>query len=282
VSDELDGGEDDEDARNSDLETDEEPAPFGSARGPEPAAYEASIHRVRKAYEQVYDQLRELIVSGEVQRGERLPNETVLAREFGVSRGTVREALRILAAQNLIRTAKGAGGGSFVTLPTVDHISEFLQANISLLSDVENVELGEFLEARDLLEVFAARLAARRHTEADVERMRQTIVDDPLSLTAEGRFAHNKEFHSAVLGASGNTLLCISAQPIFSILQTNLSRTKLESDFPVRVNDHHREILDAIETGDGAAAEKRMHEHLEYLRDTYEKIWRDTGSKSRS
>ena len=240
----------------------------------------SSIHRVRKAYEQVYDQLRELITTGELERGERLPNETVLASDFGVSRGTVREALRILAAQNLIRTAKGAGGGSFVTLPTVDHISEFLQANISLLSEVEDVELGEFLEARELLEAFAARLAASRHTEADIERMRQSVVADPMALSVESRFVHNKEFHSAVLGASGNTLLCISAQPIFSILQTNLSRTELDSRFPVRVNDDHREILDAIEAGDADGAERHMRHHLEYLRGTYERIWRVPGAVS--
>ncbi len=63
---------------------------------------------------------------GRLARGERLPNETLLAREFGVSRATVREALRLLAAQNLIRTAKGAGGGSYVTLPTVDHLSDYM------------------------------------------------------------------------------------------------------------------------------------------------------------
>ena len=271
-----------DDRSDSEAEVEHEEARFGSPLGLEPTSKEASIHRVRKAYEQVYDQLRELIVSGEVPRGERLPNETVLAREFGVSRGTVREALRILAAQNLIRTAKGAGGGSFVTMPTVDHISEFLQANISLLSDVENVELGEFLEARDLLEVFAARLAASRHNAEDIERMRSTIVDDPASLSTESRFAHNKEFHSAVLGASGNTLLCISAQPIFSILQTNLSRTKLASAFPLRVNEDHRKILAAIESGDESAAETQMHEHLEYLRGTYENIWLDPDKKGHS
>ena len=85
------------------------------------------VRRVRKAYEQVADQLRELIMTGELAPGERLPNEALLAREFGVSRATVREALRVLAAQNLLRTAKGAGGGSYVTIPTVDHISEFLR-----------------------------------------------------------------------------------------------------------------------------------------------------------
>ena len=83
--------------------------------------------RVRKSYEQVADQLRELIVSGSIPQGGRLPTETVLARDFGVSRATVRESLRLLAAQGLIRTAKGQTGGSYVTLPTVDHISESLE-----------------------------------------------------------------------------------------------------------------------------------------------------------
>jgi GntR family transcriptional repressor for pyruvate dehydrogenase complex len=87
-----------------------------------------TVRRVRKAYEQVADQLRELIVSGKLAPGERLPIESALAREFGVSRATIREALRVLAAQGLVRTAKGPAGGSFVTLPSVDHISSFVQA----------------------------------------------------------------------------------------------------------------------------------------------------------
>jgi len=133
------------------------------------------VRRVRKAYEQVNDQLRELIVSGELAPGERLPNEAVLAREFGVSRATVREALRILTAQNLIRTTKGAGGGSYVTLPTVDHISEFLRGNLNLLSESDHVTLEEFLELRELIEVPAARLAAERASTSDVDRLRDTI-----------------------------------------------------------------------------------------------------------
>ncbi len=241
----------------------------------------APIQRVRKAYEQVYDQLRELIMSGELARGERLPNEAVLARDFGVSRGTVREALRVLAAQNLIRTAKGAGGGSFVTLPTVDHISEFLQANIGLLSESQDVSLEEFLEARELLEVFAARRAAARRAPRDIERMRDTIVDDPNGLSNEERFFYNKEFHSAVLDASSNTLLCIAAQPIFSVLQTNLSRSELGAGFPAHVNDDHREILEAIEAGDADLAAERMRSHMAYLRQIYVGIWHDPQAPPR-
>lgn len=232
------------------------------------------IMRVRKAYEQVYDQLRELIMSGKLARGERLPKEAVLARDFGVSRGTVREALRVLAAQNLIRTAKGAGGGSFVTLPAVDHISEFLRLNISLLSESEDVTLDEFLEVRDLLEGFATKLAAQRRAPEDIAVMQATIQQDPLSHTSEERFVMNKDFHSALVTASRNTLLSISAQPIYSVLQANIDRSKVAPSFYVHVNDDHREILEAIEAGDPELAHSRMHDHLRFLRKTYEKSWR--------
>lgn len=237
----------------------------------------APVTRVRKAYEQVYDQLRELIMRGELARGERLPNETVLAREFGVSRGTVREALRALAAHNLIQTVKGASGGSFVTLPTVDHISEFLQANIGLLSESNDVTLGEFLEARQLLEVFAARQCAVRRSDADLARLRDTIVESPISLPAEERFVYNESFHSAVLDGAGNTLLRIAAQPIFSVLQTNFSREAQSPRFAKRVDQDHRAILDAIERGDGEAAALGMQEHLDYLSRTYTNMWRQGG-----
>ncbi len=78
----------------------------------------------------------------------------------------------MLAAQNLIRTAKGAGGGSYVTLPSVDGVSDFVHSSISLLADADDVTLEELLEARELLEVPAARLAASGATEEELERLR--------------------------------------------------------------------------------------------------------------
>jgi GntR family transcriptional repressor for pyruvate dehydrogenase complex len=238
----------------------------------EPAAM--PVRRVRKAYEQVNDQLRELIVSGELAPGERLPNETVLAREFGVSRATVREALRILAAQNLIRTTKGAGGGSYVTLPTVDHISEFLRGNLNLLSESEHVTLEEFLELRELIEVPAARLAATRSSAGDVDRLRDSIPDEPLRMTTQEQFVYNKGFHTVIVEACGNTLLYIAAQPVFTVLQTHLARSSLGQSFHRSINEHHHRILAAIEAGDADAAAEEMRTHLEYLRPAYERAWR--------
>lgn len=248
---------------------------FAGLRAVERPPGAVPVRRVRKAYEQVADQLRELIVQGDLAAGERLPNEALLAHEFGVSRATIREALRVLAAQNLIRTAKGAGGGSYVTLPSVDHISEFLKATIGLLSDSRDVTLEELLEARELLEVPAARRAAERRREGDVERLREAIPGEPLKLGTREQFVYNTEFHSAVMELCGNTLLVIAAQPIFTVLQTNLARSALGRSFHTSINQQHRRIVEAIDAGDADAAESEMRSHLDFLVPYYEHAWRN-------
>jgi GntR family transcriptional repressor for pyruvate dehydrogenase complex len=232
-----------------------------------------------KAYEAVAAELREQIHEGALAQGARLPNETVLAAAFGVSRATVREALRLLAAQSLIRTAKGAGGGSYVTFPSVDHISESLRSGINLLTAAENVTLEELLEARELLEVPAARLAARRRAEEDLQRLRASIPPEPLRLDTEEQFAQNRDFHSVVIDAAGNTLLSIAAQPVFRVLQTNLARSSLGGRFHRVINDHHRAIAAAIESADERTAEREMRSHLEFLRPFYEQAWRHAAAE---
>jgi DNA-binding FadR family transcriptional regulator len=206
--------------------------------------------------------------------GTRLSNEIVLADELGVSRATVREALRLLGAENLIRTAKGARGGSFVTVPSADHLSESLRSGLGRLAHAEHVTLEELLEARELLEVPAARLAARRRRDEDVDRLRASIPREPLRLGTQEQFVYNREFHAVVIETCGNTMLAIAAQPIFEVLQTHLSRSKLGHAWHRAINQHHRSITAAIESGDEDAAGGEMYDHLEYLRPSYEKAWR--------
>ena len=232
-----------------------------------------------KAYEQIADQLRELITTGRLAPGERLPNEGTLAQQFGVSRATVRESLRVLSAQNLVRTAKGSGGGSYVTLPSIDHISEFLRSNFNLMTASQDVSLEDLLEARMLLEVPAARLAAERRSEKGLARLQATIPDELLLLSVQDQFAFNKSFHTEVLEACGNKLLYISAQPIFTVLQRALQRSSLSTGFHRAINESHRRIAAAIATGDADAAEREMRDHLEHLRPEYERTWRLAQSK---
>jgi DNA-binding FadR family transcriptional regulator len=240
------------------------------------------VRRVRKAYEQVADQLRELIMAGELSQGARLPNEALLAREFGVSRATIREALRVLAAQSLIHTAKGAGGGSYVTLPSVDHISSFLSSNINLLTGNRDLTLEELIEARMLLEIPAARLAAERRREEDLERLRSSIPPDAVRIDTREEFVHNAEFHTTIIEACGNTLLYIAAQPVFSTLSTHLARSTLGKRFHRDVHRHHETILAAVGAGDAHAAGAEMQSHLEYLVPYYEKAWRSLKPRRRA
>jgi DNA-binding FadR family transcriptional regulator len=228
-----------------------------------------------KAYEEVAARLREEIQDRVLPTGARLPNEVVLAEQFGVSRATLREALRLLAAQNLIRTAKGAGGGSYVTVPSADNLSESLRSGLGLLTAAEDVTLEELLEVRELLEVPAAEIAARRRADEHVERLRAAIPGEPLRLGTQEQFVYNADFHSIVIEACGNTLLTIAAQPIFAVLQTHLARSRLGRKFHIAINEHHREIADAINAGNERAARDQMYEHLEFLRPYYEQAWRD-------
>ena len=235
-----------------------------------------ALSRKRKAYEEVAAELRGQIVNGERPLGDRLPNEMALAQEFGVSRATIREALRVLTAQDLIRTAKGAGGGSYVQVPSVRHISDVLHSSINLLTAAHHVTVEELLEARELLEVPAARLAAERRANDDVTRLRQCIHDSGPTVDAAVEFAHNTDFHALVLAISGNTLLAIAAQPVFNVLMTGFTRTSLGTRFHQGVRRQHREIADAIDKGDPDLAGDLMHDHLEFLRPNYERLWEQT------
>lgn len=236
------------------------------------------VRPVRKAYEQVADQLRDLILSGELPQAQRLPNEATLAAQFGVSRPTIREALRELSALSLIRTTKGATGGSFVTAPTADHISDFLSANIALLSLTESVSVEDFLEARKALEVPAARLAAHRRTEEDLERLRAAIPGHRLG--REKQFTHNRDFHYVLVAASGNTLLSICAQPVFSVLQSGLKRSaELPEAFHTRCHGDHSAIVASLENHDEAAIAEQMVEHLDFLSTFYREAWRHRGDE---
>lgn len=166
-----------------------------------------AVSRIRPAYQQVADQLRELILSGSLSAGDRLPVEAELSTVFGVSRSTVREALRLLGSQGLTHTVRGATGGTFVAETDARSISDYLETSLVLLSGSHGVSADELLEARHLLEVPAARLAALRRSPQDVEAMRAAIAEERAETDRGRRFEHHQQFHAALLHAAGNRLL---------------------------------------------------------------------------
>jgi DNA-binding FadR family transcriptional regulator len=229
------------------------------------------VAKVRPGYQQVADQLRELILEGRINAGERLPTESELTEMFGASRSTVREALRILSSQNLIVTARGAGGGTFVSRPEPRYVSDFLEASFGLLSDSEHLTVDHLLEAREILEVPAAGLAAVRRTDEHLTALRSCFPARDEASRAH-LFEGNLLFHITIVEAAGNMVLPVITRPIFSVLRTRFLRDAAPPVFWRRVARDHREILAAIEDGSEADARGRMERHLENLRPTYEEI----------
>jgi GntR family transcriptional repressor for pyruvate dehydrogenase complex len=230
------------------------------------------VAKVRPGYQQVADQLREFILEGKISAGERLPTESELTEMFGASRSTVREALRILSSQNLIVTARGAGGGTFVSRPEPRYVSDFLEASFGLLSDSEHLTVDDLLEAREILEVPAAGLAAVRRTDAHLATLRSCFPTRAEDASPAHLFEGNLLFHITIVEAAANMVLPVITRPIFSVLRTRFLRDAAPPAFWKRVARDHREILAAIEAGSEVDARAQMERHLENLRPTYEEI----------
>lgn len=233
---------------------------------------ELGVRRIQPAYRQVSDQLRTKILSGELDAGSRLPNETQLSALFGVSRSTVREALRVLSSQNLVTTSRGVEGGTFVARPEPEHVADYLEASVGLLSTSEEVTVTELLEFRRILEVPAAELAAERASADDLE-----VLRDALRQEAEGRFGianyeGHRAFHQTLLDACGNSLLEMVTRPIFRTLRTRFLRDQAAPAFWEEVHRAHEQIVKHIEQGDAEGAGKAMREHLDDISVTYERI----------
>ncbi len=241
------------------------PSP-GSVQGMQPSG------RPQLGYERVAEILRDMILSGELLPGERLPSEGELTARMEISRGTLREALRVLASQKLLTTTRGVKGGTFVAEPSPEDVSEYLSASLGLLSR-GRVSVSQLLEVRAMLEVPAAGLAARRRSEADLERLASSIVLVGGEDTPEGaRWSANSNFHVLLLRAADNPLLDMITKPVFTVLRERFLRERADASFWRTVADEHAEILEHVRAGRADAASRAMRLHLAALRDTYTRI----------
>lgn len=224
------------------------------------------------AYQTLADTLRSRILSGELEPGHRLPIEPELSAEYGVSRSTVREALRVLASQNLIATTRGVLGGSFVAHPQPDQIRDYLQASLSLLAGTPEIPVEALLEARDLLEVPAAGLAAFRRTPSDVDALQDTLVDRA-SAAPTDRFELSVSFHATLLRTAGNPLMEVLARPVFGVLGERFNDDGVPDTFWPAMDSEHRRIFEAVRDGDVDGAREETRKHLTALR----MVYRDAG-----
>lgn len=217
------------------------------------------------AYQVLSDALRARIITGELKPGEKLPIEPDLSTQYGVSRSTVREALRVLASQNLITTTRGVAGGSFVAYPNPEQVAGYLEASLRLLAQAHSLTIGQIAEARDLLEVPAAGLAAQRRSEQQLQELKATLFDRRHTSLAEA-IGYSKMFHSALVRATGSPIVEMLSRPVFEIVYDHVRDWEAPAGFWARIAGDHEAIFDAVEAQDPTSAREAIRDHLRKLR----------------
>jgi GntR family transcriptional repressor for pyruvate dehydrogenase complex len=222
------------------------------------------------ASEQIAVQIHRHIHEQALAPGDFLGREGDLAAEFGVSRATLREALKLLASGNLIRASKGPGGGIFVAHTAEQGMSRSLSDSIAMMLETGSISLEELLDARELLEVPLAGVAAYRATEESIANLRAAVE----AAAEPGRRDDGRAFgtvdaavHSLVASMSGNAVIRALTGWVLDVVQPSLAGAIGQAVVHSAVVDQHRALVTAIEKGDSARAERAMRDHLHYLRD---------------
>ena len=215
---------------------------------------------------QIADRIRQSIVAGELGADDRLPGEAQLAEQFGVSRPTIREALKRLAAQHLIRSRRGPAGGTFVNRPNQQQLRDALTGAAIVAVSMGEFEAHDVAEARRELELLCCRLAATNRRSSDLAAMTAEIAiqRDP-ELSDEDFCASDVRFHRALVDATGNKMLQLVMFSVIEALQPVINMVV----FRVRERDqivaYHQRIVDALNAGDADAASIALDEQMHYL-----------------
>ncbi|HEX5145746.1 MAG TPA: FCD domain-containing protein [Conexibacter sp.] len=216
--------------------------------------------------EQVAHELLRHLQEERLQVGARLGREQDLARAYGVSRPTMREALGLLANAGLLRASRGPGGGISVARTVEAGIGHAVAQSISAMLDVEAVTIGTLVDARALLEPAIARLAAERLDGATAAELAKEMdeterhADEPTVVQPS-----DARFHRLIARAAGNPMLQAVVDWAFEVLQPRV----YELSPPLtgaKLVPQHRAILDALVAHDPDAAAAAMRAHVEHVR----------------
>ena len=219
---------------------------------------------------QIAENIREAIVKGSLKVDERLPTEEELAARFEVSRPTIREALKRLAAQHLIRSRRGPTGGTFVNRPSQDEIRLNLTNAMTLLVGMGEFNLADIAETRQGLETLCCRLAAERRTDAHLVALavELDIQRDP-KLSDVDFCASDVRFHRVLADATDNALLKFIVLTVIDALQPVANMVVYQFRERQRLVSQHESILTALQARDADSAIAALNEQIADLGEKY-------------
>lgn len=231
----------------------------------------------RRAYLRVADSIRLRILTRDLKPGDRLPSENDLAREEGVGRTTVREALRLLASVGLIETKRGARGGAFVTHPKFDELYEIMITALSLMTSGElgDAALGE---AVGFTMPMVARIACSRGTDEEIAALMAFAAALPDAKTGTEWSDIARKFSHLLIDMARNTVLSTLVKAVMSItLARWYDEDRDMPDWKAATAARYMDLADSVKRRAPAAAEEAMIR----LRQQYVVIGTASGSAIR-
>jgi GntR family transcriptional repressor for pyruvate dehydrogenase complex len=227
--------------------------------------------KIETPVDKIIKQLRDMISSGKLQPGDKLPAERVLAEKFQVGRSYVREAIMRLELYGLLKTSPQSGTiVAGISLKIVD----------SIFTDVINFNKDNFsslVEARYFFEINSARLAAVRRTDQDIKEMEAALDEfDARAMKGQNHLDADMLFHIKIAGATKNDvfesmILILIPDLMKNIIEKNICGTNRGLRSSKSINEH-RKILDAIVKGDPELAGAAMAEHLTEILEISKKL----------
>ncbi len=208
--------------------------------------------------EEIADRIRRLIVDRTLPPGRPLPSERVLARRFGVSRGSVRDAFRMLEMLGLVEMRHGQG--KFPLELSVDRLVAPLTNVLQFRPDLQD----ELMDVRRMFEPAVARMAADRVTNEDLDSLDQ-VIDAQRRKIKTGQSAINEDtaFHAALARATGNRIVVHIMETLNNLLVESRKRTLKQKGRPERSLVGHEAIVAAIRRRDGDRTERAMRDHID-------------------
>jgi GntR family transcriptional repressor for pyruvate dehydrogenase complex len=216
-----------------------------------------------RLYEQIVQQIEESIHKGELTAGSQLPAERDLAKQFGVSRTAVREAIKALQEKGLVDAFPGRG--TFVTNGTANSMRRSLDR---IVKSGEQGGMGYLVEVREILEPEIAALAAVRADDEDLAVMREAVgLMDRSAWDSDTYIEADLDFHLALAEAAANPIVLSLIDSIVGLLREQRIRIFRVEGGPDRGQHHHRRILEAIQRHDAQGARAAMQAHLSQVRE---------------
>jgi GntR family transcriptional repressor for pyruvate dehydrogenase complex len=214
--------------------------------------------------EEIVAQIIALIRTGQLRPGDRLPPERDLAQHFGVSRVTVRDALRVLEGRGLVEIRMGARGGAFVTVPSTELVSEGLRDLVTMTA----LSPEDVVEARLIMELGIVDLVLANATDADLAGLRE-LCATAQEAVERGQYDTelSTEFHARLAAATHNEAVAKLSETFRGPLRLALVRAREGKEEGAQVAhrrsvDDHVAILDALNRRDRAAVRRRLADHL--------------------